>query len=161
MNYSRKYLETTWYDNVVNFILILIMLTIKCSLNKNRNASLQLLEIILDYAIHTDDGILDPKLVTKIRLIQNTWLATTTKLLKKLEQPVIELKLTDKNSLNQNDAVMQKGKLLSRFIQTFTTGNSAVKYAIPFKLNLRAGFFWKENYDSLYDCLTSAGVLRC
>lgn len=117
-------------------------------------AILQLLEKILIHAIHTDDGKLDSKLVAKTRSMQTTWFLTTKKLLKKLEQPVIKLTLTNKNSLAEMDVVKEKGKLLNRLIQTFTTSEGIVKSALPFKLSLTTSFFWKENYDSLVECLT-------
>lgn len=125
------------------------------------NHVLQLLEKIVKYAIHTDNGNLDPKLVQNIRIIQKSWLLNTSKLLKKLGQPVSKLSLTEENSLSRNEVVKKNGKPLHRFIQTFTTSNGVIESAIPFKLTLTIGFFWEENYETLVDRLTRLGDNLC
>lgn len=97
------------------------------------------------------------KMVPTVRLVNKSWLETTTTLLKKSVKPFIVLNLNEKNSLNASDKVKMDGKHLDKFVARFGSPNRLKISLLPFKLILTVGFLREENHQSLMDCLTNLG----
>lgn len=93
-------------------------------------------------------------MIQTARLVQKSWLKTTTNVLKKSVTPVISLILNENNSLDGSDVVQNNGKRLDQFVSIFGTSNRLQDSFLPFKLNLTLEYFREENQQSLANCLT-------
>lgn len=112
-------------------------------------------ELKLHYAIHDDKEKISPKMVAEVRAVQKSFLATTTKLLRKSEEPLITL---DKDFLAKKvEDLIIKGPPLRQFTKAFTSETRPLNSFLPFKLIVTEELFQRQNHQSLLDCLTHLG----
>ncbi len=117
----------------------------------------------MKHVIFNKDIKMSKKLVPALRLVNKSWLATTTTTLKKsgnnLTVPIQMNNFTQNHCLLPNITYDVNGRRagLDQFVATFGTSGRHQDSFLPLNLNLTAPFFWEKNWQSLTNCLTTLG----